>query len=613
MASPLNDANHDSTGRVRGIEDLIIVETHSHTLHYRDLDVGDIRVLHILPNTSPYLECRLEHVTLSRAPEYIAISYAWGDVEDKAEIIVDGCKLVITRNLYEALHMLRREGEPESVTVWADAICINQQNTQELSAQVSIMAKVYQNAKHTAAWLGPEMETDHLAVELLQHLVEVKDSESDFIESLVSPNWWEHFIALASVFNGDYWDRMWVLQEVKMGKSVRIYCGARWLPWETYRGVSRAFLRFEFDLRGAFKTTVLQENNTVIWGILCRYGPRTLDLEEEHELLDYLGLCRRKHCTDPKDKLYALLGLLPEAIKSHFRPDYSLSVKKVYTDIVEYILRSTQRLDFLPYATRIELNNKHFLPSWIPDWSVDPEIDLVAIKGKHTASSRAAQFALTSAGSSSRTSGGSHIPVRPLQLEIKAIFIGTVNRVGLQVPHFHFDEDILMAFLHWRALIKELGRADERGALCRTMTMDLVEEWSLEQLTEICFHLFSQKLQSELPHVLLDDELKVCSRAPLGISEAELDAFWSKYIENTCEIRRFFMSKEGEVGLSSPNINLRDVICVPLGCITPVILWPCKGGEYKFVCDAYVDGYMYGKAETEWEKGEKDLKTYILV
>ncbi|KAI1119980.1 hypothetical protein F5Y10DRAFT_259282 [Nemania abortiva] len=409
---------------------------------------------------------------------------------------------------------------------------------------------------------------------------------------------------------------MWILQEVHNGTSVRIYCGTRWLPWETYRDVSRAFRRSDLDLRGIFMRDVLEETQEFIWYILCYEGPNALDLEEKDELLDYLAWCQSKRCTDPKDKLYALLGVLPEAIKNHFQPDYSVSVKRVYTDIVEYILGSTRRLDILCHATKLGThlhNNKYFLPSWIPDWSYQLQVDLVTeICGKYAASSETAQFAI-SGGLSRGLTSGSHTRLRPQRLEIKAVFVGTIARVGLHIPEIHFIDDILMAFLNWRALIKQLGRVDENEVLCRTMTMDMVEDWNLGQLTEICFHMFAQRLQSDLPHIPLDDELKACSKAQLGISDDALDAFWAKYIERTYENRRLFISEEGGVGLSPPNIDVEDVICVPLGCSTPVILRPWNRGEYKFVCDAYIDGYMYGQADTEWKTGTKDLQTYILV
>jgi hypothetical protein len=56
-----------------------------------------------------------------------------------------------------------------------------------------------------------------------------------------------------------------------------------------------------------------------------------------------------------------------------------------------------------------------------------------------------------------------------------------------------------------------------------------------------------------------------------------------------------------------------DVVVVPLGCSTPVLL-RLEGakGEYRFVGDVYINGYMHGRAVDEWKEGKRELKKYIL-
>ena len=38
--------------------------------------------------------------------------------------------------------------------MWADAVCINQNDLDERSSQVSIMSKIYKDAKKCQIWLG---------------------------------------------------------------------------------------------------------------------------------------------------------------------------------------------------------------------------------------------------------------------------------------------------------------------------------------------------------------------------------------------------------------------------------------------------------------------------
>ena len=41
-----------------------------------------------------------------------------------------------------------------SLQIWADAVCINQNDVDERSSQVSIMSDIYQEAKKCQIWLG---------------------------------------------------------------------------------------------------------------------------------------------------------------------------------------------------------------------------------------------------------------------------------------------------------------------------------------------------------------------------------------------------------------------------------------------------------------------------
>lgn len=77
-------------------------------------------------------------------PEFEALSYTWGSMEDPSAVLVGrtGSSTVqITRNLAVALPYLRNENEPRML--WIDAICVDQQNLEERSQQVQRMADIY--------------------------------------------------------------------------------------------------------------------------------------------------------------------------------------------------------------------------------------------------------------------------------------------------------------------------------------------------------------------------------------------------------------------------------------------------------------------------------------
>ncbi|KAF2651323.1 HET-domain-containing protein, partial [Lophiostoma macrostomum CBS 122681] len=85
---------------------------------------------------------------------YEAISYAWGDQSDRVSITCNGQHLSITQSLHGALAVFRLVDKPR--LLWADAICINQNDLQERGSQVQLMRSIYKSASEVLIWLGPE-------------------------------------------------------------------------------------------------------------------------------------------------------------------------------------------------------------------------------------------------------------------------------------------------------------------------------------------------------------------------------------------------------------------------------------------------------------------------
>jgi hypothetical protein len=101
----------------------------------------EIRLLKIASGVeNEPLDCSLEPVSLNDA-RYTALSYCWGDAKDRVDIIVNGQKMSVTRNLENALRHMRNVDQGK--IVWADAICINQQDSAEKNIQVGAMGDIY--------------------------------------------------------------------------------------------------------------------------------------------------------------------------------------------------------------------------------------------------------------------------------------------------------------------------------------------------------------------------------------------------------------------------------------------------------------------------------------
>jgi hypothetical protein len=123
--------------------------------HYEPLGPGDFRILHIRPGRKqdPIRCClQAQNIHTSQETEYFALSYAWGSIEYTKTIILEGFTFPVTHNLFSALwHARDRE---KRVSLWVDAVCINQADKDEQGHQVAQMRFIYRAATRVIIWPG---------------------------------------------------------------------------------------------------------------------------------------------------------------------------------------------------------------------------------------------------------------------------------------------------------------------------------------------------------------------------------------------------------------------------------------------------------------------------
>lgn len=111
----------------------------------------------------------LDPADIAQLPPYEAISYVWGTSDRCFELICDGAILPLTQSIRDALMRVRLPDEPRRL--WADQICINQDDIAERSQQVKLMNAVYKNASKVLVWLGRDLDGVAAdAVQMVHHL-----------------------------------------------------------------------------------------------------------------------------------------------------------------------------------------------------------------------------------------------------------------------------------------------------------------------------------------------------------------------------------------------------------------------------------------------------------
>ncbi|KAF4627343.1 hypothetical protein G7Y89_g10815 [Cudoniella acicularis] len=370
--------------------DLTSTEKHSESpvteRVYRPLDEAQrqIRVLHILPalDFKAPIRATLCIISLSdkELPFFNALSYCWGDPKVTRPIVLDGQEWWVTVNLEAALRHLRKDDQ--EFIIWVDAVCINQANFVERESQVQMMANIYRGASSVIVWLGEERDDSDLAmdtcVEWGGHYAKAEDKNHlHILEYVIEPFNKRPWLAVRNLLRRPYWSRLWIYQEVQLARTVVVKCGQKEISWDNIAGLNEAWYQIYRK-----KIMLEQAVNPEHWAIIqsCRLAELDLffDLQKaiKQDPVFFLLLLRtaNQDCTEPKDRMYAILSLAKDAAQ-YPRPDYrkSITFADVYTEFSQTHIRMTGCLDSMnEAASRLydQRPDRGDLPSWVPDWRV---------------------------------------------------------------------------------------------------------------------------------------------------------------------------------------------------------------------------------------------------
>ncbi|ERF68824.1 hypothetical protein EPUS_06268 [Endocarpon pusillum Z07020] len=256
-------------------------------------------------------------------PEYEALSYFWGEGRG-CEIALNGRPFKVTSNLFSALQQLRLEDRDR--VLWIDAICINQDDYEERGHQVSLMRRIYETAAHVIIWLGDASKQSSEGLEELRNLF-TASSRWDKAEILFGRNPTE---GLQDIFTRPWWRRIWVVQEAAVAMKLTFICGADILEVPA----NREDLKQLTDALQSARTLPGKDNPDVS-SIFLDQILSLLQLQLDRggavrsRLSDLIHTYILRQCSDPRDRVFALLGLSRTSDASANPPDYALTVEEV--------------------------------------------------------------------------------------------------------------------------------------------------------------------------------------------------------------------------------------------------------------------------------------------
>jgi Heterokaryon incompatibility protein (HET) len=356
---------------------------------YEPLLTSSIRIIELLPGReSDSLECRLIHQTIS-GPPYEAISYCWGDPARAHPLRIQSPDtsgpqpqpqgqqiLLVTANLSEALVAFRQCHQPRRL--WADAVCINQEDVDEREAQVQMMGLIYSRATQVLGRLGPDFGGAEVAITTIVAFNQSPQAATDRVRAVLGDAESNHsegdrqllirWRAIRDFFDLSYFHRVWIIQELGLAPHAQLSCGAYSIHW---REVGTFVLWM--DSQAADLIVQLRLKSWVVHhtDMIWKRGPDGITLK--YNLPQVLHWARVHGATDARDRIFAFLSHPSACINGNsgkplLRPSYRVSVEQAYVSCAATLIeltRSLHVLAFVDHDTKLAVGR---LPSWAPDW-----------------------------------------------------------------------------------------------------------------------------------------------------------------------------------------------------------------------------------------------------
>ncbi|TAQ85342.1 hypothetical protein B7494_g6333 [Chlorociboria aeruginascens] len=611
----------------------------------------DIRLVELISAHTPDdpIICNLIHQKLSNEnlTHYEALSYTWGELHGSSPILLNGRPFKVSPNLYEALIHLRNMSDsktrrPKSRWLWIDAVCIDQSNMAERNEQVQRMRSIYQLAGGVVVWLGktnePEDEDLVFAPELWGFSNLPANSEfriPDLMALLVNLNYIysgdarsfgyiasKNFIErkelwgyLRQIFSRKWFMRLWVIQEVMVQANVVCVVGWTTIDWLNLRQAAELIVRPGIVGMGQeisqFRFLPLMRAHRILKMNLT--GVNT------NNLLAILRQVEDSKCGDPRDKLFAVKGLITDDQDEDIQIDYSKPLEKVFGDWTWRRINRLRNLDVFSACSdsasspwRPEAKSTKplpYIPSWIPDLRYNIARDgplfyqthqqYRATQNKRWDCGKFAPFHIERSGDGLRVVlAGVNIDkiVRMSDTAYPAAMSETLrNPISLSTSItavIDSWEDMVMD--HWRP--RRMAKAVQISNMFSETLIRGYHVW-VEEGEGLSIETLKQKYELWRGHP--GPEPTAAQNAPSQTARMERILF---AMTNFCQM---FITEDGRLGIVAGDCHawLNDGIWVLPGGQTPFILRNSSDGGYHLLGPCYVHGCMY--KESIWELVDK--------
>ncbi|KAI0418994.1 heterokaryon incompatibility protein-domain-containing protein [Xylaria grammica] len=498
--------------------------------------------------------------------------------------MVEGTEAELTDNLFDAITRIRHETELRYL--WVDALCINQQDGAEKTAQVDMMHRIYSDCEQCYMWLG-NVDTAAMGTTELEALEAAKGA-LDAIRLLagVDPDYRlplslatkaqqakaGHAIRL--LMDSPWWSRIWTVQEATSPKKATVLWGPFSIPWSLMKDAAEKMIRGHYPPAERLDIHNLVGNYSfftapilgLIWASKWAVRP--------HPPLKMLWRFRYRESTDPRDKVYVILNLVAEGtnpLPSVLTSDYTLNTAVLYRRVMLDLLRNERGLRPM-IGLRGERKSVPGLPSWVVDWSRQPEKFNIASFWEHS------NFWLC-------YTADRGLPM----LDLGALTSPDQGEEVLNVNGVFFDKILVCS----GTIARDEGEERLYNMVAEVIAKALVEEPRYRVISEVYWQGALVDI-IEGNHVNSEDVIESVSG----------DAYWRAQM---LRYQRLFITENGAVGLGPSQTSIGDEVWVLSGGRSPFLLSPLRVNDavlgtrdssyhYTFRGDVFIPGVMNGEA-----------------
>ncbi|KAK5123142.1 hypothetical protein LTR85_003340 [Meristemomyces frigidus] len=598
----------------------------------RALGLRSIRLLRLSQGlVEAELEGRLRTFSLDDHPDYIAISYAWSDEHDRnfacLHLQYDETT-VLPKSLVGALRTIRNTWTDCPALLWADQICINQEDVDDKNTQVSQMSEIYCGAAQVFIWLGDATEHDELAFWTAQCLAKHRGHAT---EASVRARWGAKLVdhglkALETIWSRSWFGRLWVRQEIVFAQKATFFWGSHRMAASELFAACTAHERIVKHKMGktnwAHAGDILAKwnllNNASQLFSLIDQGPWLPDRRED--VLDVLRFTFDQGFGVKHDRVYGIASMTSSREYASLNPNYLISCEEQFLQTAVYILtieKSTWKTTastkctcpsfVLAIAAAQHRSKSEAMPSWVPDFaSSEP---LWPVKQDHYVE-YSRKYSAGGKGQAAKFDPKYNVGF-PRCLQLSGILISKLDAIladsqpPIQCARPSHCEDV-----YWHYIKKKLVPWYNR---CRDFgRCDLADfKKFLHQGEDVGRKLAGPTL-TQFRAMVPRTACSSGDAVDVNRTFADLGVFiaWSQGIVHRFDCRRVMTrSSDRHVGWVPEAAKEGDEVLLVQGAPFPFVVRRLASGRYKVVGDAYIDGIMHGES---W-KERVDEQTTVLI